>query len=67
MLLQQPVDTANYEVHHLVGRVYHAEAVGGAWVVRLVKVLVDGFKELLFLGVVGDLVGSTPNRAVVGS
>ena len=60
------VGAANDEVDDLVGGVDDAEAIGGGGVVGLVKVLVDGFEELLFLGVVGDFVSCSADGAVVG-
>ena len=67
MLLEQVVGAADDEVHHLVGGVDDAEAVGGGGVVGLVEVLVDGLEELLLFGVVGDLVGGAADGAVVGA
>ena len=61
VLLEQPVGAADDEVHHLVGRVHHAEAVGGAGVVSLVEILVDALEELLLLAVLGDVVGRAPD------
>ena len=67
MLLEQPVGTTNDEVHHFVGRVHHAEAVGGTRVVSLVEVLVDALNELLLLAVAGNVISSTADGAVVGT
>ena len=66
VLLQQVVSAPDDEVHHLVGSVDYAQAVGGSGVVGGIKVLVDGLEELLLLGVVGDLVGGPADGAVVG-
>ena len=66
MLLEQPVRATDDEVHHLIGRVHHAEAVGGARVVSLVEIFVDTLQELLLLAVLGDVVGCTTDGAVVG-
>ena len=66
VLLQEVVRPPDDEVHHLVGRVDHAQPVRRRRVVRLVEVLVDGLEELLFLGVVGDLVGGPSDDPVVG-
>ena len=65
VILQQPVGAPYDEVHHLVGRVHHAEAVSGAGVVSLVEVLVDGFQELLLLAVLGDVISGATNGTVV--
>ena len=65
MFLQQVVRAADDEVHDLVGGVDYPQAVGGGGVVGLVEVFVDGLQELLFLGVVGNLVGGPADGPVV--
>ena len=67
VLLEQVVRAADDEVHHLVGGIDHAQAVGGGGVVGLVEVLIDGLEELLLLGVVGDLVGGAADGSVVNA
>ena len=66
VLLEQPVCSADNEVHHLVWRVNYAEAVSGTRVVSLVEIFVDGFKKPLLLFALGDVVRSAANGSIVG-
>ena len=66
VLLQQVVGAPDDEVHHLVGSVDHAQAVGGGGVVGLVKVFVDGLEEPLLFGPLRDFVGGPSDGGVIG-
>ena len=66
VLFAQPVGRLDHEAHDLVGRVDHAEPVGGLRVVDLVEVLVDDLEEGLLLVVAGDLRGGGRDGRVIG-
>ena len=55
MLAAEPVRPLDHEAHDLVGRIDHAEPVGGLGIVDLVEILVDRLEEGLLLVVPGDL------------
>ena len=67
VLLQQVVSPPDDKVHHFVGSIDHAQAVGSSRVVGLVKVLVNRLEELLLFGVIGNSVGSPANDPIVGA
>ena len=66
VLLAQPVGALDHEAHDLVGRVDHAQPVGGLGVVDLVEVLVDDLEEGLLLVVAADLRRGGADGGVVG-
>jgi hypothetical protein len=61
----EPVGAVDHEAHDLVGRVDHAQAVGGFGVVDLVEVLVDHLQKGLLLAVAADLRGGGADGCVV--
>ena len=67
VLPQQVVGAPDDEVHHLVGGIDHAQAVGGGGIVGFIKILVDGLEELLLFGVFRDFIGGPPDGPVVGA
>ena len=66
VLFAEPVGAVDHEAHDLVGRIDHAQPVGGLGVVDLVEVLVDDLEEGLLLVVAADLRGGGADRGVVG-
>lgn len=57
---------SDHEAHDFVGRVHHAQAIGGLGVIDLVEVLVNDLQEGLLFVVARDLAGGAADRGVVG-
>ncbi len=66
VLFAEPVGAVDHEAHDFVGRVDHAQPVGGLGVVDLVEVFVDDLEEGLLLVVAADLRGGGADGGVVG-
>jgi len=62
----KPVGAFDHEAHDFVGRIDHAQPIGGLGIIDLVKILVDDLEKGLLFRMRGNLRGGRADGGVIG-